>query len=428
VTDDGLLKELLTSPLDDLPPPRVPRWGVVGGVLAIVGLVAVGLLLRAGGDAPPDASVTAGLTEPGGVETPETNDESSDDGASAASVVFPEPSVLHELVALGEGRIMMVGGFIPVDNGTLPLEGTWFFDTTEGTWALSRPDPAPSPRVGHALALHPPTGRVVLFGGGGTTPRPCPRTRFCSGQEDNEVWHFDPATGIWEDMTPAAPDEASWPAPRFGARFVYEPVTERLVMFGGIGVFGERFTPTFYADTWAYDPVTNEWEDLTVADVLAPVGRSLHGMVWSDDAERIIVFGGDSIAGTDDDHLWALDPATWEWEDRGVSETGPRDRWFHAVVTDPQSGRMVVIGGFGSVFTAIQGGFTRSVGPLDQVWGWSEAGGWMAANLMEEPLSPVSAAGDPLTLAIIVYDGHDVLAYDAAVDVWSVVAARPEGA
>jgi hypothetical protein len=149
-------------------------------------------------------------------------------------------------------------------------------------------------------------------------------------------------------------------------------------------------------------------------------------MVWSEDADRILVFGGDSLAGTDDDRLWAFDPETAVWEDLGAADAGPYERWFHAMTIDPQSGRVVVIGGFGSIFTPIQGGTLRDVGPLDEVWTWSEAEGWVALEPRQPPLSPVTAVGDPATLTIVVYDGHDVLAFDAAVDQWSTLTSRPE--
>jgi hypothetical protein len=95
------------------------------------------------------------------------------------------------MVALGDSRILMFGGLVFLDDDTRPFEGTWIFDATTGEWAVSDPDEAPSTRAGHSMALHPPTGKVVLFGGGTAELRFCPRTRFCVGPEDNQVWHYD---------------------------------------------------------------------------------------------------------------------------------------------------------------------------------------------------------------------------------------------
>ena len=432
MTDDRLLAEILQSPLDDTPTKRVNRGLIFGTAFAAVVLVSGTLLLLRSGDDVAEVPATSVAASDGSEATAASGAPVGVTETIApvvvATQVFPEPSVFHEMVALGDGRLLMFGGQLPLRDGALAFEGTWVFDATVGEWSVSEPDPAPSPRYGHAMALHPPTGTIVLFGGGATQPRPCRRTRICTGPEDNQVWHYDPADDAWTDMTPPVPDEDSWPVARFGARFAYEPVTERFIMFSGIGVFGENFTPTYYEDTWAYDPVTNEWEDLTSADGDAPrpIGRTMYGFVWNEEAQRVMLFAGDSLSGTDDDHLWAFDPETSTWEDRGVAELGPFDRWFHILTIDPQSGRLVLIGGSGSILTPIQGGTRRGVDALDEVWTWSEAEGWIAQNRMEAPMSPVSGAGDPATLGIVAYDGHDVMSYDAALDVWSLLAHREE--
>jgi hypothetical protein len=424
MADDRLLAEILQSPLDDMAPRGDRRWlWSAGALIAFIVLVGGFLTLRSGDGAPetpavaPDGAPTE-LTADAAVETVTTE---------ALAQVYPAPGFFHEMVAVGGGHLLMFGGLEAVEAGTtVPFEGTWTFDVATGDWAVDEPEVAPSTRFGHALALHPPTGKVYLFGGGAAEPRPCPRTRFCAGPEDNQVWRYDPATGIWEDRTPPVTDPDSWPVARFGVRFVYEPVTERFIMFSGVGVFGERFTPTFYEDTWAYDPVSNQWEDLTDLEAAHPIGRTTYGMAWDAASRRVMLFAGDSLSGTDDDHLWAFDPETASWEDLGVSEMGPIDRWYHLLTSDPQSGRLVMIGGTGSILTPIQGGSIRNVGRLDEVWTWSEAEGWIALNRMEEPMSPVAGAGDPGSLAVIAYDGHDVMSYDVALDQWTSIAHRED--
>jgi len=436
MTDDRLLGEILRSPLDDMAPRRSKRGAIVGASFLLVLLGGGSLLLLRPGDdtveATAETTTAAAVVVDDSVVTTAPGDTAAFAATTsttvAAAQVFPEPGVHHEMVALGDGKVLMFGGFIPLDDDTGPLEGTWVFDATVGEWSVSDSDPAPSPRFGHAFALHPPTARVVLFGGGTTQPRSCPMTRLCTGPEDNQVWHYDPGTDTWENMTPPVPDQGSWPTIRFGTRFAYEPVTERLIMFSGVGVLGEDLNPTFYEDTWAYDPVTNEWEDLTLSDDDAPrpLGRAGYGMVWSEEARRVMLFGGDSLSGLDDDHLWAFDPETATWEDRGVTEMGPYERWHHLLTVDPQSDRLVLIGGSGSVLTPIASGTSRSVDVLDEVWTWSEAEGWLARNRMETPMSPVSGVAVPRTLSIIAYDGHDVMSYDTTADLWASTAERQE--
>ena len=46
----------------------------------------------------------------------------------------------------------------------------------------------------------------------------------------------------------------SIPPARFGHRMVYDPVNERVLLFGG-AVWENRYT--FFDDLWSYDPSTN---------------------------------------------------------------------------------------------------------------------------------------------------------------------------
>jgi hypothetical protein len=434
VTDPRLIEEILKSPLDEMPERSVePRHRVVASVVAVIvlGIVVFGFLRGEPVDDVTGTTVAAtDATDPSG-STVATSDPGADTTIAPAEAVFPEGNGrFHEMVAIGDGEMVLIGGFIALPDGsTAPFEGTWRFSVEEGTWAVEEPAIAPTPRFGHAVALHPPTGKVVVFGGGDTTPRPCPRIRFCPGPEDDQVWQYDPQTGIWEDMTPPDTEAVAWPVSRFGHRFVYEPVTERLITFGGVGVFGENFTPNFWNDTWAYDPATNTWEDLSDPDeATRPIGAVQYGLVWNEEAGRVLMFGGDGLSGVDPETLYALDPETGVWEDLGIAEpgVGPKDRWFHSMVADPQSGRTVVIGGNGSIYRIISGGTTRSNGNLDEVWTWSPAEGWVQMAPLEGDVVAAAAAGDPGSRAIVVYGGGNVWAYELAIDTWSIVWDRPD--
>jgi hypothetical protein len=433
VPDESSLQEILRSPLDDMPERSMdPRRALLGAALVALVLGLGGFVLLSGDDGTvPDTPGAATTVADGDGATSAPGGEGGDVTTTVAPTEETAPEAnggFHEMVAIGDGEMLLFGGFIGLDNGTAPFEGTWRFDVIEGSWSVEDPGIAPSPRYGHAMAFHPPTGKVVVFGGGATTPRPCPRIRTCPGPEDNEVWQYDPATGIWEDMTPPDTEAVVWPTPRFGMRFAYEPITERLITFGGAGVFGENFTPNFWNDTWAYDPATNTWEDLSDPDEESrPHVAVEYGLVWNEDAGRVLMFGGDGIPG-DPESLFAFDPETATWEDLGTNDPGegPKDRWFHTMVADPQTGRTVVIGGNGSIYRIISGGTIRENGNLDEVWTWSPAEGWVAMNPLERDIVAVAAAGDPGSLGIIVYGGDDVLSYDAAVDAWSVIWDRPD--
>lgn len=428
VTDDRLLQELLKSPLDDMP--EGPSQRLLMGIGTLIGVLVLGLVAMwlFGGDESGGDGASAAATTVATGDSAAPGDPSVTATSAVAAAVYPEANGrFHEMVALGDGEMLMFGGFIGFADGTVPFEGTWRFDTLAGEWSVEYPGIAPSPRIGFAMAYHPPTGKVVVFGGGETTPRPCPRINFCPGPEDNQVWQYDPRTGVWEDMTPPENEGDNWPIPRFGMRFIYEPVTERLIMFGGVGVFGDALTPNFWNDTWAYDPATNTWEDLSDPDdANRPHGSVQYGFVWNEEAQRVLMFGGDGIPD-DPQTLYAFDPVTNTWEDLGENEPdeGPKDRVLHSFVADPQSGRAVMFGGNGSIYRIITGGTIRTNGNLDDVWTWSPAEGWIDRAPLAGDILAAAAAADPTLFGIIVYGGDDVWSYDVPVDAWTLVWERP---
>jgi hypothetical protein len=45
---------------------------------------------------------------------------------------------------------------------------------------------------------------------------------------------------------------------------------------------------------------------------------------------------------------------------------------------------------------------------------------------MATVMTPVAGVAEPGTLAIIAYDGHDVMSYDVALDLWTSLTHREE--
>lgn len=78
--------------------------------------------------------------------------------------------------------------------GGAMLNETWFFDLASGNWTLLETTNTPPARSTHAMAVHGPTGSLVIFGGELETPY--------SGILSDEVWAFDPATLRWSRRVP----------------------------------------------------------------------------------------------------------------------------------------------------------------------------------------------------------------------------------
>ena len=89
-------------------------------------------------------------------------------------------------------------------------------------------------RTNHAMAFDAARGVTVMFG----------------GLRDNvrlaETWLWDDEIGQWRRV-----DAAASPSPRDGHAMAYDPVRQRVVLFGG-----QADGPTWLADTWEWDGVT----------------------------------------------------------------------------------------------------------------------------------------------------------------------------
>ena len=91
------------------------------------------------------------------------------------------------------------------------------------------------------------------------------------------------------------------PAARFGHSMVYDSASGLMIMFGG----GPEYT-TVFNDTWAYDPAGNTWTELSPSGTLPP-GRIQPAMLYDPSSDRLIMFGGWGTALLFKD-TWAFTP------------------------------------------------------------------------------------------------------------------------
>jgi hypothetical protein len=460
VAGDDLLGEILRQPLDD--PERPPRTGIILMIGALVVALAAATLWWLSRPKEPSSAGTSTTSSASTVAaTPSvavTGSYAAGESTTPTTTGIPAPpadAFLLDLIAIDTGELLLFGGATAdlaadgAENWLNDLswladslhgfDGVWRFDPLAAEWSLeSIADVAPTPRFGAAIAFHPPTGRIVLFGGGPPEFRSCYGVRHCPGTETAEVWQYDPAGNEWKEMTPPEGSQVAWPSPRFGHRFAYEPITERLITFGGAtttgesaGQFGPEYSVTLGADTWAYDPATNTWEDLgTADDATGPPAVISYGLTWSTRAGRVVLFGGDgegSGLGSDPSELYALDPATGEWASLGGGDgtLGPGERWLHTLAEDPRTGMVVSIGGVGSVIEVITGGTTRGSGPIQDMWAWEPDGGWTPLQSAPGPILTSAVTANGVTGDLIVWDGTTLWRYDTTTDMWYALWERP---
>lgn len=231
---------------------------------------------------------------------------------------LPTARANHALVYDPTGRqVILFGG------GTEELEhnDTWTYDPVVNTWTDLHPGgDLPPARRFHAMAYDPTSGLVILFGG------------VSDLEPLADTWAYDPRSDRWIDLAPGG----DVPAPRGFHSLVSEPISGKVLLFGGGDQNGDM------NDLWAYDPVTNTWSELQ-PDGHAPSGRSGLSAVWDPVGSRILVFGGRSAEFFND--LWTYDYAGNKWTELEVPDDLPSPRAFQTMVYDQSAGRVLLFGG-----------------------------------------------------------------------------------
>ncbi len=143
----------------------------------------------------------------------------------------------------------------------------------------------------------------------------------------------------WTLYTPvffnALPQSAT---PAFRAYFsaIYDPLRDRILMFGGL-VAGS----TFSNDVWAYDVTSGAWSLLATAGA-PPSGRYGHVAVYDPNHDRMVVYGGNTSAGFADE-VWELNlESTPSWHQ--LTPTGsPGSQYYNAAIYDALRDRMILV-------------------------------------------------------------------------------------
>jgi hypothetical protein len=216
-----------------------------------------------------------------------------------------------------------IGKVILNDVWALPLSG-------EPDWAQLAPTGDPPPgRFGHTTIFDPVRDRLIVFSG-------------CVAEPDGEVWILSLSPQpAWSHILPGGP----CPPGRLGHTAIYDPVRDRMVVFGGC-TGGAIATNHYFGDVWALslrdDPT---WTQLTTAGEL-PGPLTGHSAIYDPVRDRMLVFGG--VSGrfaVPDSIVWALSlGATPTWSQ--IPTTGVlTGEWAgHSAQYDSIRDRMIVVG------------------------------------------------------------------------------------
>jgi hypothetical protein len=143
----------------------------------------------------------------------------------------------------------------------------------------------------------------------------------------------------WADLSPKHS-----PPPVLGGSLAYDPLHQEVVLFGGGHVAESTKDGRLagYTGTWSFDTKSNDWRQLTSG--AQPPARMNTRMVTDTRSQVLILFGGDGqshyLADT-----WLFDLKTREWR-LSKAPGGPEARAGHFTVYDPQTGWVIVGGGY----------------------------------------------------------------------------------
>jgi hypothetical protein len=276
----------------------------------------------------------------------------------------------------------------PARNRMVVFGGTdGLFSYPDAIWALSLAgSPAwtqlaptgtpPSGREGHTAVYDPVRDRMIVFGG------------YHGSSYHNDVWALSLAgTPTWTQLAPAGTP----PSARSAHTAVYDPVRDRMVVFGGDDGYS-------FNDVWALSLAESPaWTQLTPTGT-PPSARYGHTAVYDPVRDRVVVFGGDDGSAPDD--VWALAlVGTPAWTQLAPTGTPPSARYGHTAVYDPVRDRMVVFGGLDFSYYS-----------LNDVWALSLSGTSTWVQLAPAGTPPSARYGhtavyDPARDRMVVFGG-----------------------
>jgi len=284
-------------------------------------------------------------------------------------------------------RIILFGGGTGSNN-----DETWVYDVTVNTWSKKSPSTKPSARHAHGMVYDTANNKVVLFGG------------FDGSTEEQDTWMYDVTGNIWSKKSPSTK-----PSGRRSHAMAYDPVNEKVVLFGGGGTSG------LLDDTWVYDYTTNTWTNKTTSADKPPAG-GYSGMVYDSASNTIVLFRGDGSTQRFDD-TWLYDVATYTWTERSKG-VKPDKRYSYSMAYDSVNNKVVLFGGD-------KGNDNRA----DDTWIYDVSSDtWTQKNPSTKPSAREGHAMvyDSANNKIILFGGYDsngnddeTWVYDLAADTWT---------
>ncbi|MBI1885541.1 MAG: hypothetical protein HYS09_04400 [Chloroflexi bacterium] len=279
------------------------------------------------------------------------------------------------------------------NSNCFSINDLWVLQNANGlggtpNWAQLSASGGPPPARGrHTAVYDSQNNRMTIFGG----------LQSCSsGTQRNDVWVLSNANGLggtpaWTELSPTGGP----PGARYDHAAVYDANTNRMIVFGGVAT-------TKFNDVWVLTNAnglggTPTWSQLTPSGG-PPAGRQGPTAVYDPASNRMVVFGGLTSAFSND--VWVLTNAnglggTPTWIQLSPTGGPPPGRCCGTAVYDAASNRMIVFAGLGFVSANDVWVLTNAngLGGTPEWINLSPSGGPPAARM--SPLASTSRAPSP---------------------------------
>jgi N-acetylneuraminic acid mutarotase len=366
------------------------RWGMAIGAVVVIGVI-LGVYF----------GFIAGGTEPTTTLAPTTTvieTTTTDTEAPQLQAIWTDLAPLGDLPAARSAHataydatnnlVVLFGGW---DKANVTFNDTWVFDSSANTWTkITPPGKLPAARAQHQMVLDSGTGTVIMFGG----------TSKASGTQLKDTWAYDPTAKTWTDKNPSG----TVPSARSSFSMVFDDQNQVIILFGGYS----KTTGADLNDTWAYDPATNTWTELTTTGDV-PTARGGSAMSYDQFESKIVLFGGtDSKAKTYFNDTYVFEYSTKTWTKVTPAGDTPSIRAGHRMVYDPTLSNTVLFGGWdGTAY-------------FNDTWTFTIATStWTNMNISNAPSARDSHSllYSAITNELILFGGY--VGTDAAQDTWS---------
>ena len=131
------------------------------------------------------------------------------------------------------------------------------------------------------------------------------------------------------------------PSPRAAAAVAYDPVSQKIILFGGFG------PSSYFRDTWTFDG--SDWKKVLVTT--RPPARAAASIAFDSKLQKLVMYGGFNGRKYLGD-TWIWDGATSTWS-QAFPMRSPNPETLPMLFSDPISGRVDNFGGWDGRFYSL---------------------------------------------------------------------------